>query len=67
MAGARLDYVKLLPAQVINAPRAWLERKIATYHANGVATYLDHTYFLAACHHGTVEPAIALAGELGVQ
>ena len=67
VAGERLDYVKLLPAQIINAPRAWLERKIATYHRNRVATYLDHTYFLAAYGHGTVEPAIALAGELGVR
>jgi phosphosulfolactate synthase len=67
VAGARLDYVKLLPAQIINAPRAWLERKIATYHGNVVATYLDHTYFLTAYRHGTVEPAIALAGELGVR
>ena len=54
VAGARLDYVKLLPAQIINAPRAWLERKIATYHGNAVATYFDHTYFLAAYRHGTV-------------
>ena len=45
VAGARLDYVKLLPAQIINAPRAWLERKIATYHGNGVATYFDHYLF----------------------
>jgi len=67
VAGERLDYVKLLPAQIINAPRAWLERKIATYHDHGVTTYLDHTYFMAAYGHGTVEPAIALAGELGVR
>ena len=67
VAGARLDYVKLLPAQIINASRAWLERKIATYHDHGVVTYLDHTYFMAAYGHGTVDPAIALAGELGVK
>ena len=67
VAGPRLDYVKLLPAQIINAPRAWLERKIAIYHRNRVATYLDHTYFLAAYRHDAVEPAIALAGELGMR
>ena len=67
VAGPRLDYVKLLPSQIINAPRVWMERKIATYHRYRVTTYMDHTYFLTAYRHGTVEPAIALAGELGVQ
>ena len=67
VAGPRLDYVKLLPAQIINAPRPWMERKIATYHQHQVTTYLDHTYFLAAYRHGAVAPAIALAAALGVR
>ena len=52
-----------------NAPRAWLERKIATYHANGawprISTYI----------YGSWPPATTArssrrspwAGELGVQ
>ena len=55
------------PPQIINAPRPWMERKIATYHQHQVTTYLDHTYFLAAYRHGAVAPAIALAAALGVR
>ena len=57
VAGARLDYVKLLPAQIINAPRAngWSARSPPTT-TNGVVTYLDHTYFMAA--YATTEPSI---------
>ena len=66
VAGPRLDFVKILPAQIANSPIEWLKKKFALYRQFEVEPYLDHTYFLSAYAHGTVDQAIVLGRELGI-
>lgn len=65
VAGPRLDCVKILPSQLLEAPRDWLLRKVGIYSRHGVVPYLDHGYFKLALAAGKLEQAIVAAGELG--
>lgn len=66
VAGPRLDFVKIVPDQLIQSPRDWFIRKMGTYVRYGVIPYVDHGYFKLAFPEGKLEPAIVAARELGI-
>ena len=63
----RLDYVKIFPDDVINSPRDWFVRKIATYLEYSVTPYLDHGYFRMLWENGKIEEGIAAGAEFGIK
>ena len=63
----RLDYVKIFPDDVIDSPRDWFVRKIATYLDYSVTPYLDHQYFRMIWEKGKIEEGIAAGAEFGIK
>lgn len=63
----RLDYVKIFPDDVIDSPRDWFVRKMATYLDYSVTPYLDHQYFRMIWEKGKIEEGIAAGAEFGIK